>query len=106
MGDENRLRQVLINLIDNSIKFTESGGRIAVGSKSLEKKIVIFVNDNGNGIEQKNLEHITEKFFKGNMKSSGSGLGLAITNEIVDLHGGRMEIESSPGKGTTISVIL
>ena len=60
----------------------------------------------GADIDKKNLEHITEKFFKGNMKSPGSGLGLAITSEIVELHGGLMEIESIPGNGTTISVLL
>ncbi len=105
-GDENRLRQVLINLIDNSIKFTETGGRISVGSEKRGEKVSVFVKDNGQGIDQKDLEHITEKFFKGNMKSQGSGLGLAITNEIVELHGGKMEIESVLEKGTKISVIL
>lgn len=105
-GDENRLRQVLINLIDNSIKFTEPGGRISVGSAKRGERVSVFVKDNGRGIDQKDLEHITEKFFKGNMKSPGSGLGLAITNEIVELHGGKMEIESVLEKGTTISVIL
>lgn len=105
-GDENRLRQVLINLIDNSIKFTEMGGRISVGSEKRGERVAVFVKDNGRGIDQKDLEHITEKFFKGNTKSPGSGLGLAITNEIIELHGGKIEIESVLEKGTTIRVIL
>jgi len=105
-GDENRLRQVLINLIDNAIKFTGANGRIVVGSKAEGDKVRIFVKDDGQGIDKNSLDHITDKFFKGNMKSPGSGLGLAITNEIVELHGGIMEIESTPGNGTTISVLL
>lgn len=105
-GDENRLRQVLINLVDNAIKFTEPGGEVLLGSEAYEGRVRISVEDNGPGIEGKDLDHITEKFFKSNIRSQGSGLGLAIANEIINLHGGSMEIESVPGKGTKVRVVL
>ena len=103
-GDKDRLRQVLINLIQNSLKFTAEGGYIIVRVSQNEEYTTIKVLDNGDGIEKENLEKVLDKFFQEDYNKSGSGLGLAISNEIVKLHGGSMTIHSKKGVGTLITV--
>lgn len=103
-GDKDRLRQVLINLIQNSMKFTPEGGYILVRVSQNEEYTTIKVLDNGAGIEKENLEKVLDKFFQEDYNKSGSGLGLAISNEIVKLHGGSMTIQSKKGVGTLITV--
>ncbi|MGL5348943.1 MAG: sensor histidine kinase [Peptostreptococcaceae bacterium] len=103
-GDKDRLRQVLINLIQNSLKFTPEGGYILVRVSQDEEYTTIKVLDNGAGIEKENLEKVLDKFFQEDYNKSGSGLGLAISNEIVKLHGGNMTIQSKKGVGTLITV--
>ena len=102
-GDKNRLRQVLINLIQNSFKFTSQGGYIKVVASQDEEITTISVEDNGSGIEKQNLNKVLDKFFQEDYNKAGSGLGLAISNEIVKLHGGRMKIESEKNVGTKIT---
>lgn len=102
MGDPNRLRQVLINLIDNAFKFTPNGGTVRVNAVSEGGHALLSVSDNGVGIQPEDLPHVTEKFYKGVVSRSGSGLGLAISKEIAELHGGMLEIESEPDLGTTV----
>lgn len=104
--DKNRLRQVLINLIQNSIKFTPEGGDIIIKVKQDEEFTTIKVEDNGSGIEKQNLDKVLDKFFQEDYNKAGSGLGLAISNEIVKLHGGKMVIESEKGVGTTITFTI
>ena len=103
-GDKDRLRQVLINLIQNSIKFTDEGGFINIIVSQDEEYTIIKVVDNGAGIEKENLEKVLDKFFQEDYNESGSGLGLAISNEIVKLHGGKMTLNSKKGIGTSITV--
>lgn len=105
-GDKNRLRQVLINLIQNSIKFTPEGGDILVKMVQSEEFTKIIVEDTGAGIEKQNLEKVLDKFFQEDYNKAGSGLGLAISNEIVKLHGGKMTIDSEKGIGTTITFTI
>ena len=105
-GDKNRLRQVLINLIQNAIKFTPSEGFIEVIVSQNEEYTTIIVNDTGTGIKSENLEKVLDKFFQEDFHKSGSGLGLAISNEIVKLHGGKINIESEKNVGTSITFTL
>ena len=105
-GDKNRLRQVLINLIQNAIKFTPPEGEIDVIVSQDEEFRTIKVKDTGSGIKKENLEKVLDKFFQEDINKSGSGLGLAISNEIVKLHGGKMKIESEKDVGTTITFTL
>lgn len=105
-GDEEKLLQVMINLISNAVKFTQEGP-ITVRARSEKTEVVISVIDQGIGIDPAKHELIFEKFRQlGDPltgKPKGSGLGLAISKEIVDHHGGRIWFESQPGKGTTFS---
>ncbi|WP_296648490.1 sensor histidine kinase [Romboutsia sp. 13368] len=103
-GDKDRLRQVLINLVQNSIKFTDDGGFINIVVSQDEEYTTIKVVDNGAGIEKENLEKVLDKFFQEDYNKAGSGLGLAISNEIVKLHGGNMILNSKKGVGTSITV--
>lgn len=103
-GDANRLRQVFINLIMNSIKFSSENPRISVSMDGREDKVIFVIEDNGIGISRDNVEKVKEKFFKENLNSPGSGIGLALVDEIVKLHNGLMLIDSTESKGTTIKI--
>jgi signal transduction histidine kinase len=105
-GDKNRLRQVLINLIQNSLKFTESEGYVKLYVSQDTEMTTVKVEDNGAGIEEQNLNKVLDRFFQEDYNKAGSGLGLAISNEIVKLHGGIMNIESKKNEGTTITFTL
>ncbi|MEV2687899.1 ATP-binding protein [Paenibacillus larvae] len=103
MGDGNRIKQILINSIDNAMKFTPQGGVITVSLKQEGKEALITVQDTGEGIPPEILKHVTEKFFKGTSRQ-GNGLGLSICKELTELQGGKMTIESVFGEGTTITI--
>ncbi|MED4079611.1 HAMP domain-containing sensor histidine kinase [Halalkalibacterium halodurans] len=103
-GDQRRLKQVLINLIDNAFKFTEKGGTITVTARTIEDQAIIAVADTGRGIDPENLPHVTEKFYKGTSGQSGSGLGLAICEELIELHQGTLVVDSQIGVGTKVSL--
>ena len=103
-ADPDRLSQIIINLINNSIKAVAPGGRIAVVAFSDGDRVCIEVNDHGCGIPDEDLPHIFERFYKG--KNGGLGLGLAIVHELVTAHGGTMSVKSSPGSGTSFRVEL
>lgn len=105
-GDKNRLKQVLINLVQNALKFTEEGGYIVVRLSQGEEYTTFSVVDNGIGIKQENLDKVLEKFFQEDYNKSGSGIGLAISNEIVKLHKGKLILESQKGEGTCITFTL
>ncbi len=110
-GDRDRLKQVLINLISNAIQYTPAGGRVTLGlSKTLEVA-AISVADTGPGIPEKDLPHIFDRFYRAEKsrtrsKASGFGLGLSIAYWIVDHHGGRIEVNSKEGQGTTFLIYL
>lgn len=105
-ADENRLKQVIINLLDNALKFTEPGGAIVLSARPAEKQIIITVEDTGAGIADQELPKLLQKFYKGNHKMSGSGLGLAISEQIIQLHQGQLTIHSELGKGTKVTIYL
>lgn len=106
IADGNRLKQVLINLLDNAFKFTQDGGAIDLKANLVEDGILIIVEDTGIGISKEDLPYIKDKFYKGKNSKSHSGLGLSICDEIVTQHRGIMEIESEVDRGTKISVFL
>ncbi len=104
--DKNRIRQVLINLLDNSLKFTDNEGVIITNLFEKENEAIIEVIDTGIGIDSEEIALITGKFYKGRDSNSHTGLGLSICEEIVKLHDGKMIIESKIGEGTKIAVKL
>ncbi len=106
IADENRIKQLLINLLDNAFKFTPAGGQVDLKVENKGDNILIQVMDNGYGISEEDLPYIMEKFYKGKNSKSHSGLGLSICDEIVKLHGGTINVESKLGEGTSISVFL
>lgn len=105
-GDDKRLTQCVIVLIDNAIKFTGKDGLVQVSVGVEKNKAFIRVKDNGEGIAEQDLPHITKKFYKGSSSSSGSGIGLSVCEQIIKLHDGELEIESVYGEGTTITMWL
>ncbi|MDE7280308.1 MAG: HAMP domain-containing histidine kinase, partial [Ruminiclostridium sp.] len=105
-GDKNRLRQVFINIIDNAIKYSKSGGVIEVEAVLKPDRVEIKVSDNGCGIAKEDLPKVKNRFYKANNTVRGSGIGLAVADELVSLHRGRLDIESELGKGTTVSIVL
>lgn len=106
IADENRIKQVLINLLDNALKFTPDGGNVKLIAASIEDGVLIEVEDTGIGISPEDLPYIKEKFYKGKSSKSHTGLGLSICDEIIKLHEGVMKVESELDIGTKISVFL
>ena len=106
VADENRLKQVFINFLDNAIKFTLEDGTIIVSIKEENEEIKCEVIDTGIGISEEDIELVTTKFFKGTSSGSHTGLGLSIAEEIILLHDGKLNISSTEGEGTTVSFIL
>lgn len=108
--DQSRIKQVLINVIDNALKYTETGGTINVSAflQKLEEQqyVVIKISDNGCGIKEEDLDKVKTKFFKANYTKRGSGIGLAVADEIVRFHGGKLNIESVENKGTSVEIML
>jgi two-component system cell cycle sensor histidine kinase PleC len=110
-GDERKLRQVMLNLISNAVKFTPQGGRVEVSSYAAASGArVIAVTDTGVGISPADLERVFEPFVQadGNLDraSSGTGLGLPLSRKLIELHGGTLHLESTPSAGTTAVVTL
>ncbi len=108
--DPQRLGQVLTNLIGNSLKFTPRGGSVRVVLSAHQRGARIQVIDTGVGIDAKELPHVFDRFYRGSRaneaRGSGSGLGLAIVRSVVEMHGGRVMVESRVGSGTTFTVSL
>jgi heavy metal sensor kinase len=109
-GDPLRLRQVFLNVVDNAIKYTPPGGDVAVRVHPDEGQAVVTVRDTGIGIAPEHLRQVFERFYrvdKGRSREQGgTGLGLSIARSIVAAHGGRIELTSTPGQGTTCTVRL
>lgn len=103
-GDENRLKQVLINILDNAIKFTPEEGKISLEANRYKHNLILKIEDNGCGIPESDLPNIKEKFYKGNSKNSNTGIGLSICNEIIKLHDGSIDILSKVNQGTTVII--
>ncbi|MFQ3573162.1 MAG: ATP-binding protein [Thermodesulfovibrionales bacterium] len=109
IGDKNKVIQILLNLVDNSIKFTEKGS-ITIGIMKDDKKLILYVEDTGIGIPKDHLDRLGERFYRVDRARSrelgGTGLGLAIVKHLVQLHSWQMKIESNVGKGTRVNIII
>ncbi|MCI8359856.1 MAG: HAMP domain-containing histidine kinase, partial [Clostridiales bacterium] len=106
MGDGDRLKQVFINIIDNAVKYTNTGGQVLVEAAEQEGCIQVTVKDTGVGIPAQDVDRVKEKFFKSNKTVRGSGIGLAVADEIVKQHKGLLFVESKEGVGTTVTIVL
>jgi len=109
-ADKRAIKQILLNLLSNSVKFTAGGGKIMVSVKASNRETTLEVADTGRGIPAEKLPKLTDPFTRGEQDPhrtiEGWGLGLSIANSLVDLHEGAMDIESKIGKGTTVTVTL
>jgi two-component system phosphate regulon sensor histidine kinase PhoR len=110
LADPDKMEQVLINLLDNGIKFTPSGGMVTVSAEVTDDHVRIDVTDTGIGIPPRDIPRIFERFYRVDTARSremgGTGLGLSIVKHIVQAHGGSVSVESAPGKGSTFSCTL
>lgn len=106
--DAEKLRQALTNLLSNAYKYSASGAVVSLQVEQTLGGIVISVRDRGIGMTREEVAHMFERFYRGTeaRKVGGTGLGLSIVKEIVELHGGRVEIDSEHGVGTTVSIVL
>ena len=105
-GDKNRIRQVFINVIDNAIKYSNSGSTITISAEEVGNMIQVTITDNGVGISEADLPRVKTKFFKANHTRRGSGIGLAVADEIITMHGGRLDITSELNVGTNVTITL
>jgi signal transduction histidine kinase len=108
-GDERKVKQVLLNLLSNALKFTPEGGRIDVRAALREGRAEVSVADTGVGIAPEDQEAVFEEFRQvgtADKKVEGTGLGLALSRKFVELHGGRIWVESEPGRGSTFTFTL
>lgn len=106
LGDTNRLKQVFINIIDNAVKYTESGGQVLISQELEEACVRISVKDTGVGIPAQDIDRVKEKFYKANKTVRGSGIGLAVADEIIKQHQGLLFVESTEGVGTNVTIVL
>lgn len=106
-GDANRLKQVFLNLADNAVKFSYEDSSILLSARKVNtEEAEIIVQDSGIGISPEHLNRVRDRFFQVDSNHGGTGLGLAISQQLVELHGGTMEIESELGKGTQVTLYL
>jgi signal transduction histidine kinase len=109
-ADGGRIGQILVNVIDNAIRYSPEDGEVVVHVRPADTEVVIEVSDQGAGIAQADLERIFERFYKGDRARSrgrgGTGLGLAIARHIAERHGGRMWARSEPGRGAQLLLAL
>jgi two-component system phosphate regulon sensor histidine kinase PhoR len=109
-ADHDRLAQILINLVDNAVKYTGQGGRVRVAGHAVAGAVELGVTDTGIGIPRADLPRITERFYRVDKARSrelgGTGLGLAIVKHLVIAHGGELHIDSEPGRGTSVRFTL
>jgi signal transduction histidine kinase len=109
-GDERRIRQVVFNLLSNAVKFTPQGGHVDVSAARVDGEVLVSVKDTGPGISQEDQARIFEEFQQAKAtngeRPEGTGLGLALSKSLVELHGGRIWVESQPGEGSTFTFTL
>ena len=109
-GDERKFKQIVLNLLTNAVKFTPEGGTVTLGAQRANGAYVFSVKDTGVGIAPEDHERIFEEFRQvggdSDRKAEGTGLGLALTRRLVELHGGSIDVDSAPGKGSTFTFTL
>ncbi|HEY5572628.1 MAG TPA: HAMP domain-containing sensor histidine kinase [Anaerolineales bacterium] len=108
-ADRDKIKQVILNLLSNAIKYNRPSGNITLGAHATRDELIVALNDTGPGISKPDQERVFEKFYRvrsAENMAPGSGLGLAITKRIVEAHGGRIEMESEVGVGSTFTVFL
>ena len=110
LADRDKLEKVVLNLLFNALKFTPAGGRVELRAEKQGEELVLLVADTGMGISEKNLPHVFDRFWQADgsskRKYQGVGIGLALVKELVEIHGGRVTVESLEGQGTTFTVRL
>jgi signal transduction histidine kinase len=111
LGDRDRLKQVLLNIVANAIQYTPAGGEVILGLSRIGEQARIVIHDTGLGIPKEDLPYIFERFYRAEKartrsKTSGFGLGLSIAQWIVENHEGTIEVESEEGHGTTFAIWL
>jgi two-component system sensor histidine kinase VicK len=108
--DKDGIEQVVLNILSNAIIYTRTGGRIDIDAFVVDKRACIVVTDNGIGIPESEISRVFERFFRVDRARSrsmgGTGLGLSISKQIIEEHGGSIELSSRAGKGTKVSVLL
>jgi two-component system, OmpR family, phosphate regulon sensor histidine kinase PhoR len=108
--DKARIRQVIVNLVHNAIKFTGPGGKITIATEADDGSVTVSVSDTGVGIANSDLPHVFERFYKGDRARSGggggTGMGLAIARHVIEAHGGTVRAQSEEGRGSTFSFSL
>ena len=109
-ADRDRLTQILVNILDNAVKFTEYGGNVFIEAKEEGDFVVVSVRDTGIGVPSDEIPRLGERFYRVDRSRSrelgGTGLGLSIVKHLMIAHGGRMEIESRLGHGTKVSLFF
>ena len=110
LGDAFRLKQALVNLVDNAIKYNRPGGEVKISASADDAQVIVEIKDNGIGISQADQQRIFERFYRVDKSRSraqgGSGLGLAIVRKIAEEHGGTVSVESTLGEGSTFRITL
>jgi signal transduction histidine kinase len=108
--DADRMTQVLVNLLDNALRYTPAGGQISLSARSAAGSVELVVRDSGPGIPEEDLQHLFERFYRGDKsrqrEEGGSGLGLAIAKSLVESQGGQIIVESKPGEGAKFIIRL
>jgi two-component system cell cycle sensor histidine kinase PleC len=109
-ADKRATKQILLNLLSNAVKFTPEGGKVTIEAKSSGREITLSIVDTGGGISETELPYLTDPFTRVEknpyVAEKGWGLGLTITKSLIDLHNGRLDIESTIGEGTTVTVTM
>jgi two-component system phosphate regulon sensor histidine kinase PhoR len=110
VGDPLRLKQAIINLIDNAVKYNKPGGMVKVSAWAQDNQLILQIQDSGIGISQADQQRIFDRFYRVDKSRSraqgGSGLGLAIVKKIIEDHGGRITVDSTLGEGSTFRITL
>lgn len=109
IGDVARLKQVMVNLASNAVKYNHEGGRVDIEVKVGEDELNVAIRDTGRGIAEKDLPHIFERFYRvddSEQQTKGTGLGLSIAKHIIEVHGGKISVQSVQGQGSTFTFTL